>query len=138
MRSVLIVLLILSSAAPALAEDAPDPIDAAWEDCATGGEGPTGEQMLACHTAAAAAWGEAAETAYQDLLARLKPPSRDLLIAAQTEWIAFREAELALWRAQAEGAGDLNAEVNLQHATAELDRARALYLRKFGGYFWMD
>lgn len=134
----LLLVLPLLVAAAAHGEDARDPIDVTWEDCAGGGEGPNAEQMLACHAAAAGAWGEAAEDAYAALLARLKPPSRDLLIAAEADWRRYRDAELALWRAQAEGADDLNAEINRRHAEAELARARALYLRKFGDYFWMD
>ena len=54
----------------------------------------------------------AADEAYADLLGRLKPPSRELLVESQRRWVAFRDAELALWRAQAEGADDLNAEIN--------------------------
>jgi uncharacterized protein YecT (DUF1311 family) len=135
-RLVLVIPLVLAAAAQG--EEARDPIDVIWDDCATGGEGPNAEQMLACHMSAAAAWSEAAEVAYQTLLARLKPPARDLLIAAQADWTRYRDAELALWRGQAEGSGDLNAEINSRHAEAELARARALYLRKFGDYFWMD
>jgi uncharacterized protein YecT (DUF1311 family) len=94
--------------------------------------------MLACHVAAESAWDEAMEKAYADLLGKLKPPSENLLIETQRRCVAFRDAELTLWRAQAEGADDLNAEINRHNAATELARGRALYLRKFGDYFWTD
>lgn len=132
------VSIILATTALAPAQDQPDPIDVVWEDCAFGGEGPNAEQMLACHVAAHRAWDQAMAEAYEDLLSRLKPPSRELLAASQRQWVAFRGAELALWRAQAEGPGDLNAEVNLHRAAADIARARALYLREYRDYFWTD
>lgn len=139
MRRILaVVSLILAAAGLALAQDEPDPIDVVWEDCAFGGEGPDAEQMLACHLEAHRAWDLAMAEAYEDLLRRLKQPSRELLAASQRQWVAFRDAELALWRAQAERSGDLNAEVNLHRAAADIARARALYLREYRDYFWTD
>lgn len=137
MRAVITVLLLVT-ATLAAAGDERDPIDVIWEDCAGGGEGPNAEQMLACHIEAQLAWEQATDDAYADFLGRLKPPSRELLTESQRRWAAFRDAELALWRAQAEGADDLNAEINGHHAAADLARARALYLRKFRDYFWTD
>jgi uncharacterized protein YecT (DUF1311 family) len=138
MRAPLTVLFLLVTAALASAGDERDPIDVIWEDCAGGGEGPNAEQMLACHVEADRAWDRAAVEAYTDLLARIKSPSRELLVESQRRWVAFRDAEFALWRAQAEGEDDLNAEINRRHAGAEIARARALYLRKFRDYFWTD
>ena len=139
MRRVLFALwLVLAAPTSGIAAEPPDPIDLAWEDCAGGGEGPNAEQMLACHAEADRAWDRAMAEAYEDLLKRLKPPSRALLVASQRQWIAFRDAEVALWQAQSTGGDDLNAEVNLHSAAADIARGRALYLRKFRDYFWTD
>jgi uncharacterized protein YecT (DUF1311 family) len=138
MRATLSILLLLLTATLAAAEDDRDPIDVIWEDCAGGGEGPNAEQMLACHAEARRAWDRAADEAYADLLGRIKSPSRELLIESQRRWAVFRDAELALWRAQAESPDDLNAEVNLHAAAADIARARALYLREYRDYFWTD
>jgi uncharacterized protein YecT (DUF1311 family) len=139
MRRVLIALwLVLAAPTNGIAAEPPDPIDLAWEDCAGGGEGPNAEQMLACHLEAHQAWDRAMVEAYEDLLKRLKPSSRALLVESQRQWAAFRDAEIALWQAQSTGDDDLNAEVNLHSAAAEIARARALYLCKFGDYFWTD
>ena len=132
------VAFVLVAAGTGLAQDAPDPIDVVFEDCSGGGEGPNANQMLACHVEAHRAWDQAMDEAYADLLKRLKPPSRELLVASQRQWVAFRDAEVALWQAQAQGADDLNAEVNLHHAATDIARARALYLREYRDYFWTD
>ena len=137
-RTLVAIALLLAVTGTPSAQDAPDPIDVIREDCSGGGEGPNAEQMLDCQLTAHHAWEQAMDEAYEDLLKRLKSPSRELLVASQRQWSAFRDAELALWRAQSTGDDDLNAEINLHAAAADIARARALYLREYRDYFWTD
>ena len=121
--TVLIVMFILSALSPAAAES-----DADLQACLSAPTAAQSSGMNECLGRAAEAWSRRIELAYQQLNAKLDPPSRRLLQASQQAWNSYREKELAFangpWR---EGGGTF-AQTNLSALRLEelRDRARIL------------
>jgi uncharacterized protein YecT (DUF1311 family) len=90
MRALLLSLLLLSVSA--LAAD-PEPIDAALDACLAKPEGFSTAGMVECTGEAMRAWDKRLNNVYQKVMAGLDPKSRELLLASQCRWVAFREAE---------------------------------------------
>ena len=84
-------------ALPVKAQDK-DPLDVALDACLGTAQGMTTAGMVECTGTAIAAWDRRLNDTYRDAMKALDPRSKDLLRAAQRQWLAFREAEHALQR----------------------------------------
>ena len=95
----LVALCLLSHAVVALAQ-APerDAIDARFDACLGASGGQTTAGMVECTGQAISAWDQRLNQVYQQALKALDPKSRELLRAAQRQWLAFRSAEAAAQR----------------------------------------
>ncbi len=85
--------VFISLSVPPAGADAKDPIDAALDACLETDQGLTTAGMVGCTSTAIDAWDSRLNEVYQKAMAALDPRSRDLLRAAQRQWLAFRTAE---------------------------------------------
>jgi uncharacterized protein YecT (DUF1311 family) len=82
-------------AAPVARSDDKDAIDRALDQCLATDAGSSTAGMIDCTSTALRAWDVRLNDTYQRALAALDPKSRDLLRAAQRQWLAFRTADRA-------------------------------------------
>lgn len=76
-------------------EFAPHPIEASLEQCMASPQGLSTQGTRACIDAAAKAWDRELNRVWGELRRELPAAAMDRLRAAQRQWIAFRDAEIA-------------------------------------------
>lgn len=108
-----------------------DKVDAQLNACLERPERQSTAGMASCMVAAGAAYDTQLNEMYQQVIAALDPASRDLLRAAQRQWLAFRRAEEAAqagpWR---EGRGTI-AQLAVQSAALTAMKQRIDELRLY-------
>jgi uncharacterized protein YecT (DUF1311 family) len=88
--------LLLALAAPlGASEFAPHPIEATLEQCMASPQGLSTQGTRACIDDAAKAWDRELNRIWGELKRELPADAMDRLRAAQRQWIAFRDAEIA-------------------------------------------
>lgn len=108
--------------------DTEDPIDTALDSCLASDQGQTNAGMITCTSIAIKGWDARLNQTYQQDMAALDPKSRDLLRAAEREWVAFQTAEHAAqagpWRANR--GTDINLQIMGDELSAIKERAGEL------------
>ncbi|MFB9861843.1 DUF1311 domain-containing protein [Rufibacter immobilis] len=91
-----LVSILGAGSAAAQQNGTPNPIDVRMAQCLDKKENQTTAGMCDCVYTALAAWDKKLNTDYKSLLAQLPPAAKGKLIAAQRQWLAFKEKELEL------------------------------------------
>jgi uncharacterized protein YecT (DUF1311 family) len=94
-RSFLAALFLLLLATVSFAQDeSKHPIDKAYDACAD--KDPSTAGLVRCTDIAYLAWDKELNKNYLALMSKLKPAQKDVLKAAQLEWIKLRDADFKL------------------------------------------
>lgn len=93
-KSLLLAILLLLPATAYAQEASVHPIDKALDACTDKDSSTAG--MVRCNDRAYAMWDKELNKNYTELMRKLSPAGKQLLKAAQLEWLRYRDAEFKL------------------------------------------